>query len=109
MRTAILVATALAVTSCTTAMRPVQCQGEPHRCNELHDARFCEYASVASEGSECAALGLATSSQFCVVTANACVLETTYQVSGRHCRVTQLQMLREGGECTPGLPTFMAP
>ena len=108
-RALLLTATAIVVTSCTTAIRPVDCQGGPHRCNEVHDARFCEYEVVESEGPGCAELALATSAQFCVVTANKCVLETTYQVSGRQCTLTQLHMLRVGAECTPGLPTFMAP
>jgi len=100
---------AIVVTSCTTMIRPVQCQGPPHQCNEVHDAKFCEYEATESDGIDCAELGLAASSHFCVVTGDSCVLETTYQVPGRRCRVTQLEMLREGGECRPGLPTFMAP
>jgi hypothetical protein len=109
MRTALSLATALVLTSCTTAIRPVQCRGGPHQCNQVHDAKFCEYQVVSSEGADCAALDLTTPSQFCVVAASACMLDATFAVSGRHCRVTQLQMLREGGECAPGLPTFMAP
>lgn len=108
-RALLLTGTAIVVTSCTTAIRPVQCQGGPRQCNEVHDARFCEYEAVESEGSDCADLGLVTSSHFCVVAAHKCVLETSYQVSGRRCTVKQLDMVRAGGECTPGLPTFMAP
>jgi hypothetical protein len=108
-RALLLTGTAVIVTSCTTAIRPVQCTGAPHQCNEVHDARFCEYEAVESEGPGCADLGLATSSHFCVVAAHRCMRETSYKVSGRHCTVTQLAMVRAGGECSSGLPTFMAP
>jgi hypothetical protein len=107
--TALLAGAAIVVTNCTTMIRPVHCQGTPHQCNEVHDATFCEYEAIASEGADCAELGLSTSSHFCVVTGDTCVLETNYQVPDRSCRVTQLKMIREGGECRPGLPTFMAP
>jgi hypothetical protein len=107
--TALLAGAAIVLASCTTTIRPVQCQGPPHQCNEVHDAKFCEYEATESEGPDCSELGLSGSSRFCVVTAATCVLETTYEVPGRHCRVTELEMLREGGECRPGLPTFMAP
>jgi hypothetical protein len=107
--TALLAGIAVAITSCTTMIRPVQCQGEPHQCNEVHDARFCEYEATESDGRDCDELGLAATSRFCVVSAHKCVLETSYQVSGRRCKVTQVEMLRASGECTPGLPTFMAP
>jgi hypothetical protein len=107
--TALLAGIAIVGTSCTTMIQPVQCPGTPYQCNEVHDATFCEYEATASEGADCAELGLSTSSHFCVVTGAACVLETNYQVPDRSCRVTQLEMIREGGECKPGLPTFMAP
>jgi len=106
---ALLTGVALVGTSCTTMIRPVQCQGTPYQCNEVHDATFCEYEATESNGADCAELGLSAPSHFCVVTGAACVLETNYQVPDRSCRVTQLEMIRESGECRPGLPTFMAP
>jgi hypothetical protein len=106
---ALLAVAAVVATSCTTMIRPVHCPGQPYQCNEVHDATFCEYRATKSEGPDCAELGLSASSHFCVVTGATCVVETSYAVPDRLCRVTQLEMLREGGECRPGLPTFMAP
>jgi hypothetical protein len=100
---AMVAATLLA--SCTTFIQPVRCEGGDYRCNEQSDVKFCEYQAVRVEGADCAAMGLAASKNFCVVTHTACV-DTAYEVKARTCRVIQYRPLREWRECSPGTPTF---
>jgi hypothetical protein len=94
--------------ACTTYLRPAECHGGPYRCEADSDVKFCESQVVASEGSDCASLGLAPAEPFCVVTNSGCH-RTTYEVTNRSCRVSDYLAVAEGRECSPRTPTFLAP
>jgi hypothetical protein len=98
---------ALAVASCTTYLRPVECRGGPFKCNEPLDVAFCEYVATSVEGSDCARLGLADGKSFCVVTHDRC-RSTRYALRDADCRVVRYEPVREFRECSPGTPTFDA-
>lgn len=102
-----LLAGAIALAGCKTAMRPVTCEQRPYACTGERDVKFCESEVVAAEGAGCAALGLAASGRFCFVTpAETSCVRTTYEVTGRDCRVVEYRGIREWRECSPGTPTF---
>jgi len=103
--TALLLVT---LSSCTTAIQPVKCEGGPFRCNERADVKFCEYQAVAVQGTDCADVGLVESKNFCVVTKARCV-DTSYSVKGRDCRVLEYRAVRQWRECSQGTPTFVDP
>jgi hypothetical protein len=95
--------------ACFTPMRPVRCEsGHPYHCNDESDVKFCESEVVATEGADCAAMGLVPRSRFCFVTRSRCV-RTEYRVKDRDCRVVDYQPLREWSECSAGTQTFIAP
>jgi hypothetical protein len=104
----LVLAEAALLSSCTTYVQPVKCEGPPFSCNERTDVKFCQYRAVALEGSECAAVGLVASRDFCVVTATACV-DTTYAVKDRDCKVLEYTAVRAWRMCPAGTPTFNAP
>jgi hypothetical protein len=98
----------LSVSSCTTFIEPVKCQGPPFTCNEHTDVKFCEYEALSVQGADCSDLGLAPVKDFCVVTTTGCV-HTSYAVKGRDCRVQEYRAVRDWRQCPAGTPTFNAP
>jgi hypothetical protein len=101
------IAIALALTRCTTFVRPTTCTPGSTSCGNLSDARFCEYVARSVAGHDCAALGLFESARFCVVRAGGCT-DTTYAVRQRDCQVVEYERLRDSArsDCPPGTPTF---
>jgi len=102
-----LLATLIA-SGCTTLVQPTTCEPGATTCGGIHDARFCEHVATELEGRDCAALGLAPSGHFCVVTTTGC-RETTYAVREQDCRVLRYETVRDAmqAECPPGAPTFV--
>lgn len=93
---------------CTTTIQPVRCEDAPYRCNpDARDVKFCENEAITVEGADCAALGIAPSKAFCVVTPShtRCV-DTNYAVRDRDCKVLEYNTVREWRVCSPGTPTF---
>jgi hypothetical protein len=104
---ALLVA-APSLIGCTTIIQPVTCEGGPYRCSpDSRDVKFCENEAIEVEGADCAALGIAPSKPFCVVTPShtRCV-DTNYEVKDRDCKVLKYRTSREWRVCSPGTPTF---
>jgi hypothetical protein len=105
---AALLVAVLSLSGCTTTIQPVHCQGGAYHCTEgSRDVKFCENEVVASEGADCADLGLSPSKHFCVVKRedDACA-DNHYQLKDRACAVGQYRAVREWRECSPGAPTF---
>jgi len=98
----------VALTDCTTYVRPVACGGEAFRCGDLSEVRFCESLAEAVEGADCAKVGLATSRRFCFVSRGPCA-GTRYVLAGGDCEVVEYTRVREGATCSAGTPVFGAP
>jgi hypothetical protein len=100
---------AAAMTTCTTFIQPTACEHGSTSCGGIHDARFCEYVAVAVEGADCAGLGIAPSTPFCVVTHGSACVDTNYAVRDRDCRVLRYEGIRDAmrAECPPGAPMFV--
>lgn len=105
---ATLLVVAPSLGGCTTAIHPVTCEGGAYRCNQgSRDVKFCENEAVTVEGSGCAALGVAPSKAFCVVTpAHTKCVDASYEVKDRDCKVLEYRTVREWRVCSPGTPTF---
>jgi hypothetical protein len=103
-----LMATAVAATNCTTFVEPTTCERGSTACGGIHDARFCDYVADAIEGTDCAALNIAPSKHFCVVTTRACI-DTNYEVKSRDCKVLRYSLLSDNfrDECSPDTPMFV--
>jgi hypothetical protein len=104
----VLLVIAMALTACTTYVKPTTCEAGSTACGGLHDARFCEYRAVAVEGMDCANLAITPSHPFCVVTTQACI-ETHYSVKGRDCRVLRYDRMLDSArdECPRDVPMFV--
>src|SRR5580704_15892365 len=87
---AVVALAAAALASCTTFVEPTSCAPGSSACAGIHDARFCDEVALSVEGAGCAALGVAETKHFCVVTPVACT-ETNYVVEYRDCRVLRYQ------------------
>jgi|HubBroStandDraft_1064217.scaffolds.fasta_scaffold331937_2 hypothetical protein len=97
----------VATWSCTTFVEPTTCKLGSTACGGIHDSRFCEYLTVDVEGADCAALNLAPSKLFCVVTSQC--IDTNYAVKNRDCKVLRYSRVRDNyrDECPEGAPTFI--
>jgi hypothetical protein len=102
-----MLATAVAIASCTTFVEPTTCVRDSTACAGIHDARFCHYVADAVEGADCAALSLSESKHFCVVTTNC--IGTNYAVKDRDCKVLRYSRVSDDyrDECPEGAPIFV--
>jgi hypothetical protein len=102
-----LMATAVAVTNCTTFVEPTTCELGSTACGGIHDARFCDYVAEAIEGGDCAALNIAPSEHFCVVTTKC--IDTNYAVKNRDCRVLRYENVLDSAwdHCPADAPRFV--
>jgi len=96
------------VGSCTVFVTPTTCERGSTSCAGIHDARFCEYVALSVEGADCAALGIAESRPFAIVSARACGA-TQYAVKDHDCRVLRQRPVLDGirADSPLGTPMFV--
>jgi len=95
------------MTSCTTSLTPVACNGGAFTCNQRRDVRFCEREATEVQGADCPSVRLAPGQRFCVVVSSASnCASTSYEVRGMRCKVVDYRAVQEGAECSAGTPTF---